>query len=96
MVEVELKFQLPESKKKTVQQYLKKHKAQHIHLQAKYYDTPNRLLAKNGMALRLRKENDLWVQTFKAAGQSHLHRVEEEVFLLLHGKDLLTTYPGCF
>lgn len=33
------------------------------------------------MALRLRKENDLWVQTFKAAGQSHLHRVEEEVFL---------------
>ncbi len=46
MVEVELKFQLPESKKKTVQQYLKKHKAQHIHLQAKYYDTPDRLLAK--------------------------------------------------
>ncbi|NUF52055.1 CYTH and CHAD domain-containing protein [Acinetobacter seifertii] len=81
MVEVELKFQLPESKKKTVQQYLKKHKAQNIHLQAKYYDTPNRLLAKNGMALRLRKENDLWVQTFKAAGQSHLHRVEEEFFL---------------
>ncbi len=58
----------------------KKHKAQYIHLQAKYYDTPDRLLAKNGMALRLRKENDLWVQTFKAAGQSHLHRVEEEVF----------------
>lgn len=81
MVEVELKFQLPESKKKSVQQYLKKHKAQQIHLQAKYYDTPDRLLAKNGMALRLRKENDLWVQTFKAAGQSHLHRVEEEIFL---------------
>jgi len=81
MVEVELKFQLPESKKKSVQQYLRKHKAQQIHLQAKYYDTPDRLLAKNGMALRLRKENDLWVQTFKAAGQSHLHRVEEEVFL---------------
>ena len=81
MVEVELKFQLPESKKKTVQQYLKKHKAQQIHLQAKYYDTPERLLAKNGMALRLRKENDQWVQTFKAAGQSHLHRVEEEIHL---------------
>jgi len=81
MVEVELKFQLPESKKKTVQQYLKKHKAQNIHLQAKYYDTPDRLLAKNGMALRLRKEDDQWVQTFKAAGQSHLHRVEEEVHL---------------
>lgn len=45
MVEVELKFQLPESKKKTVQQYLK-HKAKYIHLQAKYYDTPDRLLAK--------------------------------------------------
>ena len=81
MVEVELKFQLPESKKKTVQQYLKKHKAKNIHLQAKYYDTPDRLLAKNGMALRLRKEDDQWVQTFKAAGQSHLHRVEEEIHL---------------
>lgn len=81
MVEVELKFQLPESKKKTVQQYLKKHKAKYIHLQAKYYDTPDRLLAKNGMALRLRKEDDQWVQTFKAAGQSHLHRVEEEIHL---------------
>ena len=81
MVEVELKFQLPESKKKTVQQYLKKHKAKYIHLQAKYYDTPERLLAKNGMALRLRKEDDQWVQTFKAAGQSHLHRVEEEIHL---------------
>ncbi|MEO4159597.1 MULTISPECIES: CYTH and CHAD domain-containing protein [Acinetobacter] len=81
MVEVELKFQLPESKKKTVQQYLKKHKAKNIHLQAKYYDTPDRLLAKNGMALRLRKEDDQWVQTFKAAGQSHLHRVEEETHL---------------
>lgn len=33
------------------------------------------------MALRLRKEDDQWVQTFKAAGQSHLHRVEEETHL---------------
>ena len=30
---------------------------------------------------RLRKEDDQWVQTFKAAGQSHLHRVEEETHL---------------
>ena len=52
MVEVELKFQLPESKKKTVQQYLKKHKAKNIHLQAKYYDTPDRLLAKNGVYVK--------------------------------------------
>lgn len=78
MVEVELKFQLPESKK-TVQQYLK-HKAQNIHLQAKYYDTPDCLLAKMVWPYAYVKENDLWVQTFKAAGQSHLHRVEEEVF----------------
>ncbi len=79
-MKLSLSFSYLNRRKKTVQQYLKKHKAQHIHLQAKYYDTPDRLLAKNGMALRLRKENDLWVQTFKAAGQSHLHRVEEEVF----------------
>ena len=44
MVEVELKFQLPESKKNRPAIF-KKHKAKHIHLH-KYYDTPDRLLAK--------------------------------------------------
>ncbi|MBK0063872.1 MULTISPECIES: CYTH and CHAD domain-containing protein [unclassified Acinetobacter] len=81
MVEIELKFQLPEGKKKSVLQALKANTAQKIRLQAKYYDTPDRLLAQNHMAIRLRQEGDHWVQTFKASGKSHLERIENEVHL---------------
>ncbi|MCU4415189.1 CYTH and CHAD domain-containing protein [Acinetobacter sp. WU_MDCI_Axc73] len=81
MVEIELKFQLSESKKKSVLQALKPKTAQKIRLQAKYYDTADRLLAQNHMAIRLRQEGDLWVQTFKASGKNHLERIEHEVHL---------------
>lgn len=84
-MEIELKFQLPEAYKKAVLQRFKKENAQQIHLQAKYYDTPDRLLAQHGIAIRLRQEGgkneERWVQTFKAAAQSHLHRIEEDIDL---------------
>lgn len=80
-MEIELKFQLPESKKKSVLQTLNKQKAQKIHLQAKYYDTADRLLAKNYVAIRLRQEGEHWVQTFKAASKNHLQRIEEDIYL---------------
>ncbi|ENX36346.1 hypothetical protein F889_00508 [Acinetobacter colistiniresistens] len=80
-MEIELKFQLPESKKKSVLQLLNKQKAQKIHLQAKYYDTADRLLAKNYVAIRLRQEGEHWVQTFKAASKNHLQRIEEDIYL---------------
>lgn len=80
-MEIELKFQLPESKKKSVLQALSKQKAQKIQLQAKYYDTAERLLAKNYVAIRLRQEGEHWVQTFKAASKNHLQRIEEDIFL---------------
>lgn len=80
-MEIELKFQLPASKKKTVLQTLNKHKAQKIRLQAKYYDSADRLLAKNHVAIRLRQEGEHWVQTFKAASKNHLQRIEEDVYL---------------
>jgi inorganic triphosphatase YgiF len=50
-------------------------------LQAKYYDTADRLLAKNYVAIRLRQEGDHWVQTFKAATKNHLQRIEEDIYL---------------
>ncbi|WP_130803055.1 CYTH and CHAD domain-containing protein [Acinetobacter ihumii] len=81
MVEIELKFQLPENKKKSVLQALKAKTAQKIRLQAKYYDTADRLLAQHHMAIRLRQEGDNWVQTFKASGKNHLERIEHEVHL---------------
>ncbi|ENX04667.1 CYTH and CHAD domain-containing protein [Acinetobacter courvalinii] len=80
-MEIELKFQLPESKKKSVLQALSKQKAQKIQLQAKYYDTAERLLAKNYVAIRLRQEGEHWVQTFKAASKNHLQRIEEDIYL---------------
>lgn len=80
-MEIELKFQLPESKKKSVLQALSKQKAQKIQLQAKYYDTSERLLAKNYVAIRLRQEGEHWVQTFKAASKNHLQRIEEDIYL---------------
>ena len=79
MIEVELKFQLPENKKKSVLQALKAKTAEKIRLQAKYYDTPDRLLAQQHVALRLRLEGQEWVQTFKASGKTHLERIECEV-----------------
>ena len=45
MVEVELSFSYL-NRRKNRPAIFKKHKAKHIHLQAKYYDTPDRLLAK--------------------------------------------------
>lgn len=80
-MEIELKFQLPETKKKSVLQFLNKQSAQKIRLQAKYYDTADRLLAKNYVAIRLRQEGDHWVQTFKAATKNHLQRIEEDIYL---------------
>ncbi|ENW94536.1 CYTH and CHAD domain-containing protein [Acinetobacter sp. NIPH 298] len=80
-MEIELKFQLPVSKKKSVQLALNKQKAQKIRLQAKYYDTADRLLAKNHVAIRLRQEGEHWVQTFKAASKNHLQRIEEDIHL---------------
>ncbi|MEG2270892.1 MAG: CHAD domain-containing protein [Acinetobacter sp.] len=80
-MEIELKFQLPEAKKKSVLQALNKQKAQKIRLQAKYYDTADRLLAKNYAAIRLRQEGECWVQTFKAASKNHLQRIEEDIYL---------------
>ncbi|MCH4248341.1 MAG: CYTH and CHAD domain-containing protein [Acinetobacter populi] len=81
MVEIELKFQLPEKQKKAVERAFKKVKARQIQLHAKYYDTSDRILSQHGVAIRLRLEGENWIQTLKAAGESHLHRIEEEIFL---------------
>ncbi|KGT48393.1 inorganic triphosphatase [Acinetobacter sp. HR7] len=76
MVEVELKFQIPAARRNALLKALDPKKSQQIQLQAKYYDTEDRLLSKSGVALRQRLEGTRWVQTLKAAGKSHIERFE--------------------
>jgi len=44
-----------------------------------YYDTPDRLLKRNGVALRLRRDGQRWIQSVKSAGNAAggLHRRAE-------------------
>lgn len=76
MVEVELKFQIPEARRNALLKALDPKKSEIIQLKAKYYDTSERLLSQHGVALRQRLEGTRWIQTLKAAGKSHLHRFE--------------------
>ena len=77
MTEVELKFQIPETRRMALMKAIDPKKSEIIQLQAKYYDTPDRLLSTHGVALRQRLEGTRWIQTLKAAGKSHLHRFED-------------------
>ena len=88
MVEVELKFQIPVARRTALLKALDPKKSQQIQLQAKYYDTADRQLARHGVALRQRLEGTRWFQTLKAAGKSHIERFE-------HNHDLgeLTASP---
>lgn len=79
--EIELKFLVPEASQAALTAAIA-HRAsslQHISLAAAYLDTPDRRLARAGLAWRLRKEGPRWVQTLKAAGATALERFEHEV-----------------
>lgn len=68
MSEVELKFQVPAHRRSAVEAAVSgPTPARRIRLQAAYFDTPSGLLASVWMALRLRKEGRVWVQTLKGA-----------------------------
>jgi inorganic triphosphatase YgiF len=68
MNEIELKFQVPAGKRRAVEAAVAGTKpGRRIHLQAAYFDTPSGVLAATGLALRLRKEGRVWVQTLKGA-----------------------------
>jgi inorganic triphosphatase YgiF len=53
--------------------------AQPLALEATYFDSADGRLRDARMALRLRREGTRWVQTFKAAGDSPIHRLEHEL-----------------
>ena len=68
MSEVELKFQVPAHRRSAVEAAVAgSTPSRRIRLQAAYFDTPSGLLAGVWVALRLRKEGRVWVQTLKGA-----------------------------
>lgn len=81
MIEVELKFQIHESRRNALLKALDPKKSEIIQLKAQYFDTEDRLLAQNHAALRLRLEGKRWIQTLKAAGKSHIQRFEHNLDL---------------
>lgn len=81
MVEIELKFQVPERRQAAVLRAVATGSAQTTRLQAQYFDSADRRLARNAIALRLRQENGRWVQTLKAPGAAGIQRLEHEVVL---------------
>ena len=77
MLEQELKFSVPWAARKAVAgQFASLSSAPRTRLRAMYFDTPDRQLARQRAAIRLRQEGRRWVQTFKMAGADALSRVE--------------------
>ncbi|WP_416759197.1 inorganic triphosphatase [Roseateles sp. So40a] len=82
MNEIELRFQIPESRWPEVRQWVAgsgASTATQERLQAAYFDTPDRDLARAGFALRLRREGEVWVQTLKGAAPDGMTRLEHNV-----------------
>lgn len=81
MLEIELKFQIPEARRQALLKALDPKKSQIIQLKAKYYDTSERHLARSHTALRQRLEGNVWVQTLKASRKNQIERFEHNAEL---------------
>lgn len=79
--EFELKLEVPPAQAKGVRAQLARLRPKTEKLRAIYYDTPERLLQREGLALRLRCENGSWVQALKGDSGHALARLEHEVEL---------------
>ena len=81
MAEVELKFELPPEAHPAFSRLpaLSLARPSHQRLLAMYFDTPSHDLAKNEMAMRLRRSGRQWVQSLKsgASGAGGLHERDE-------------------
>lgn len=81
MHEIELKLQIPEQKRAAIVKAFETKTTQHIGLHARYFDTADAKLAAQHIAIRIRKEGTVWIQTLKGAGENPLQRYEHEVNL---------------
>lgn len=81
MFETELKFQVPAGRWAALHKAVATRTVVKTRLQALYVETPGHDLAAAGLALRLRKEGRVWVQTLKGRGDGLMQRLEHEVRL---------------
>ncbi|MDE2093160.1 MAG: CYTH domain-containing protein, partial [Burkholderiales bacterium] len=80
MHEIEIKFQVSPAQRSAVDAAVAgRAPPARTRLQAAYHDTAERTLAKAGLALRLRREGRLWVQTLKGATDDSITRLEHNV-----------------
>lgn len=77
MQEIELKFQIPAERRNALWATLQRGGVTPIRLQAHYFDTADGLLARHAVALRMRREGELWVQTLKASSRHGAARLED-------------------
>lgn len=81
MSELELRLRVLPRQRATLLQALGRRKLAQVSLAARYFDTADLLLARHGLALRLRREGAQWVQALKATLPGSLERLEDEVRL---------------
>lgn len=76
MREIELKFLVPDYKISTIQRQTHIKSAITSQLSAHYFDNLDETLGEHGIAIRIRQDNDNWVQTLKTAGDGIASRLE--------------------
>jgi triphosphatase len=81
MKETELKLQIPPGRLSAVRRAMTTRTARQVALEAVYFDTADRALARARAALRIRREGKAWVQTAKALGADAMTRLEHAVVL---------------
>lgn len=79
MHEFELKFQVPRERAAEVEAALQRGTVERTRLRARYFDTPDQALARQGLVLRLRQEGREHVQTAKGPGRGGFERLEHNV-----------------
>ena len=78
-MEIEFKFCIPPERLAAVRAAARRGAHALIRMEARYFDTPDGALSSQGIAFRLRREGDQWVQTVKALGDGPLDREEHNV-----------------
>ena len=79
MTEIELKFGVPAVRAGAIDAALRRAQARRTTIVSRYFDTPDRRLAGDGLSLRLRRGGGPWEQTLKAPAEGPGERHEETV-----------------